>query len=56
MSGFSLLKSGDIELLVFKGPVRSGFWARFGRTATTTSCLLWQDPKKPDWTAKNRFF
>ena len=40
--------------LVFASPVQSGFFALFGRTATATSCLLWQDPKKPDWTAKNR--
>jgi hypothetical protein len=27
--------------LVFKGPVQSGFFAPFGRTATATGCLLW---------------
>ena len=39
--------------LVFKSPVQSSFLAQFGWTATATSFLLWQDPKKLDWSAKN---
>ena len=31
--------------LVSGSPVRSGFSAKFRRTATATGCLLWQDPK-----------
>ena len=43
-------------LLMFKGPVRSGFSAWFRRTATETGCLLWQDPKKPVQTSPDHFF
>ena len=42
--------------IVFKGPVWSGFSARFGWTATAIGCLLWQDPKKPVQTGPDRFF
>ena len=35
----------DYLLIVFKGPVWSGFSAWFWWTATTTGCLLWQDQK-----------
>ena len=31
--------------IVSGSPVRSGFSAKFRRTATATGCLLWQDPK-----------
>ena len=37
-----------IICLVFASPVQSSFFALFGRTATATGCLLWQDTKKPD--------
>ena len=33
------------RFLVSGSPVRSGFSAKFRRTATATGCLLWQDPK-----------
>ena len=41
-------------LLVYKSPVQSGFSAQFGRTATATGCLLWQDPNNRTETEKNR--
>jgi hypothetical protein len=36
--------------IVFPGPVRSGFFAIFGWTATVTGCLYIESVKKPDWT------
>src|SRR5258705_12152680 len=39
-------------LLVFPGPVRSGFAAIFGWTATATGCLYIESVKKPDRTDK----
>jgi hypothetical protein len=43
-----------MEGLVYKSPVQSGFSAQFGRTATATGCLLWQDPNNRTETEKNR--
>ena len=41
--------AGELEnaQVVFKGPVWSRFLAQFWQTTTATSCLLWQDQKKP---------
>ena len=41
----SSTKRWGSEGLVSGSPVRSGFSAKFRRTATATGCLLWQDPK-----------
>ena len=40
--------------VVFKGPVQSGFSAKFQWTGTTTSWLLWENLKDQTETEKNQ--